>query len=101
MLRWLVTALMAVVLLMGAVSVQAAEILQVRSGTVLQVGDHNRTYTVELACLAIPPDGDAAAAAWLRNAAPTPLNWLAWPSRLMEMRLRRHGCAMPCHGAPR
>jgi endonuclease YncB( thermonuclease family) len=70
MLRWLVTALMAVVLLMGAFSVQAAEILQVRSGTVLQVGDHNRTYTVELACLAIPPDGDAAAAAWLRNALP-------------------------------
>lgn len=70
MLRWVFTALMAVVLLIGTGSAQAAEVLQVRSGTVLQVGDHNRTYTVELACLAVPAEGEAAAAAWLRNALP-------------------------------
>jgi hypothetical protein len=55
MRRWLLSGLMACMLLLGAASVQAAEVLQVRSGTVLQVGDHNRTYTVELACLTIPP----------------------------------------------
>jgi hypothetical protein len=50
--------------------VEAAEVLQVRSGSLLQVGDHNRTYSVELACLAISPDDDAAAAAWLRSTLP-------------------------------
>jgi endonuclease YncB( thermonuclease family) len=57
-------------LLLGPAPAQAAEVLQVRSGHLLQVGDHNRTYTVELACLAIPPGGEAAATAWLRNGLP-------------------------------
>ena len=70
MRRWWLSALLAGVLLLGAAGVQAAEVLQVRSGTVLQVGDHNRTYTVELACLSIPPDGDLAATAWLRSELP-------------------------------
>ncbi|NBW61752.1 MAG: nuclease [Synechococcaceae bacterium WB4_1_0192] len=48
----------------------AAEVLQVRSGTLLQVGDHNRTYSVELACLELPANGDEAAAAWLRQQLP-------------------------------
>jgi hypothetical protein len=56
----------ALTLLLHPVAVQAAEVLQVRSGTLLQVGDHNRTYTVELACLTIPAGGDAAAAERLR-----------------------------------
>ena len=30
--------------------VDAAEILQVTSSSVLLIGDHNRTYTVKLAC---------------------------------------------------
>ncbi|MFM2080711.1 MAG: hypothetical protein RLZZ124_391 [Cyanobacteriota bacterium] len=51
-------------------SVAAAEVLQVRSGRLLLVGDHNRSYSVELACLQLPADGDAAAAAWLREALP-------------------------------
>ena len=48
----------------------AAEVLQVRSGMLLQVGDHNRTYSVQLACLELPTDGDEAAAAWLRQQLP-------------------------------
>ena len=36
--------------------VSAAEILQVTSSTVLLIGDHNRTYTVKLACTEISPD---------------------------------------------
>jgi endonuclease YncB( thermonuclease family) len=70
MRRWLLAAAMAVVLLMAAGAAQAAEVLQVRSGNLLQVGDHNRTYTVELACVAVPAGGDEAAAAWLRQALP-------------------------------
>ena len=48
----------------------AAEVLQVRSGTLLQIGDGNRNYAVELACVAVAPADDAAAAAWLRQALP-------------------------------
>jgi len=68
--RWWVAALVAVVLLLGAAGAQAAEVLQVRSGTLLQVGDHNRTYTVELACVAIPEGGNLEATEWLRAALP-------------------------------
>jgi endonuclease YncB( thermonuclease family) len=70
MRRWLLAAAMAVVLLLGAAGAEAAEVLQVRSGTLLQVGDHNRTYTVELACVAVPDGGELAAADWLRQALP-------------------------------
>lgn len=48
----------------------AAELLQVRTGTLLQVGDRNRNYSVELACLDLPHDGNDAAAAWLRQELP-------------------------------
>ena len=33
----------------------AAEVLQVRSSSLLQIGDRNRTYTVKLACLDVDP----------------------------------------------
>ena len=62
--------LAAAVLLCGSAAVSAAEVLQVRSGSLLQVGDHNRSYTVELACLRIPAEDDGAAAAWLRRELP-------------------------------
>ncbi len=52
------------------VPVQAAEVLQVRSGTLLQIGDRNRSYAVELACVAVDPGDEAAAVAWLRQALP-------------------------------
>mgnify|MGYP006286328277 CR=1 FL=1 len=38
------------VLLVAPWPAQAAEVLQVRSGSVLQIGDGNRNYTVRLAC---------------------------------------------------
>jgi hypothetical protein len=49
----------------------AAEVLQVRSATLLQVGDQNRSYGVELACFGLS-DGDdgAAATTWLRRNLP-------------------------------
>ena len=70
MLKRCCVALLAAALLLLAPAAHAAEVLQVRSGRLLQVGDHNRTYTVELACLAVPEAGDAAAADWLRSALP-------------------------------
>ena len=48
----------------------AAEVLQVRTPSLLQVGDRNRTYTVELPCLTVPEGGDAAAVSWLRERLP-------------------------------
>ena len=46
--------LIILVLLGIAVSpASAAEVLQVRTPSLLQVGDRNRTYTVELPCLTV------------------------------------------------
>ena len=51
--------------------VAAAEVLQVRSATLLQVGDQNRSYGVELACYRLlPGDDGAAATSWLRSQLP-------------------------------
>jgi len=57
-------------LLSGSGPAMAAEVLQVRSARLLQVGDHNRTYSVQLACLAIAPENEVAATAWLRRELP-------------------------------
>ena len=48
----------------------AAEVYQVRSGTLLQVGDGNRSYPVELACMALAPGQESEAISWLRQALP-------------------------------
>ena len=48
----------------------AAEVLQVRSSSLLQIGDRNRTYTVQLACLEVAPDDEQAAVSFLRQALP-------------------------------
>lgn len=57
-------------LLLWAVPVQAAEVLQVRSSSLLQVGDRNRTYTVSLACTSVDVSQEAEATAWLRKELP-------------------------------
>lgn len=48
----------------------AAELLQVRTATLLQIGDGNRNYAVELACIGVDPADQAAAMAWLRQELP-------------------------------
>jgi endonuclease YncB( thermonuclease family) len=48
----------------------AAEVFQVRSGTLLQVGDGNRSYAVELACMELVAEQQQQATAWLRQALP-------------------------------
>ena len=57
-------------LLLLAAPVSAAEVLQVRSSSLLQVGDRNRTYTVELACAAVDPLHEEEAVRWLRTQLP-------------------------------
>jgi len=48
----------------------AAEVLQVRGSTLLQLGDQNRSYTVQLACVEVAEAQQAEAVAWLRQAVP-------------------------------
>ena len=50
--------------------VDAAEILQVTSSSVLLIGDHNRTYTVKLACAEISPDLEEKSVNWLKEKLP-------------------------------
>tara|TARA_B100000579_G_scaffold286005_1_gene237044 strand:- start:665 stop:1012 length:348 start_codon:yes stop_codon:yes gene_type:complete len=50
--------------------VDAAEILQVTSSSVLLIGDHNRTYTVKLACTEISPDLEEKSVDWLKKQLP-------------------------------
>ena len=48
----------------------AAEVLQVRSATLLQVGDRNRNYSVQLACVQVDPEDEQQAQDWMRRAIP-------------------------------
>ena len=50
--------------------VYAAEILQVTSSSILLIGDHNRTYTVKLACTEINPDLEEKSVNWLKKQLP-------------------------------
>ncbi len=50
--------------------VNSAEVLQVSSSSVLLIGDHNRTYTVKLACTEISPDMEEEAVSWLKKELP-------------------------------
>lgn len=48
----------------------AAEVLQVRTGVLLQVGDQNRSYPVQLGCISVSPEHSGAAQDWLRQQLP-------------------------------
>ncbi len=48
----------------------AAEILQVRSSSLLLIGDHNRTYTVRIACLQVEPSKEEDVRDWLKEKLP-------------------------------
>ena len=50
--------------------VSAAEVLQVSSSSVLLIGDHNRTYTVKIACAEIIPELEEESVKWLRKKLP-------------------------------
>lgn len=57
-------------LLLASSDAGAAEVLQVRTATLLQVGDQNRSYSVALACVDLDPAEAAAARQWLRAELP-------------------------------
>ncbi|MDA0717486.1 MAG: hypothetical protein O2839_04590 [Cyanobacteria bacterium] len=67
-MRWL--AALVAVLLVCPGAAWAAEVLQVRGSTLLQLGDQNRSYTVQLACVEVAEAQQAEAVAWLRQAVP-------------------------------
>jgi cell division inhibitor SulA len=69
LLRTALATLLAVLLLAPGIA-DAAEVLQVRGATLLQVGDHNRNYSVELACITVAAGGESAAIDWLRHELP-------------------------------
>jgi hypothetical protein len=48
----------------------AAEVLQVRDGSLLQIGDRNRSYPVRLGCILVEAGDQAAATSWLRDHLP-------------------------------
>ena len=58
------------VLLIGVSPLNAAEVLQVRTPSLLQVGDRNRTYTVALPCISVPDNRKDEAVEWLRQQLP-------------------------------
>ena len=71
-LRGPIALVLAVVLTwtLAVAPVAAAEVLQVRGPALLQLGDGNRSYAVELACVLVPPDSQQQATAWLRQQLP-------------------------------
>ena len=48
----------------------AAEILQVSSSSILLIGENNRTYTVKIACTEISPDLEERSVNWLKKQLP-------------------------------
>jgi hypothetical protein len=65
----LLSVLLLPALLVAAGPAAAAQLQQVRSATLLQVGDGNRSYRVALACVSVEPNREATATAWLRQQA--------------------------------
>lgn len=59
-----------VVMLASPLPSMAAEVLQVRSSTLLQIGDRNRNYSVRLACIAVDSSNEDAAVDHLKKALP-------------------------------
>ncbi|MFM8526318.1 MAG: hypothetical protein ACKOCM_11975 [Cyanobacteriota bacterium] len=57
-------------LVLGLQPAVAAEVLQVRSATMLQIGDGNRSYPVRLACLEVAAEDQQQAQQWLRARLP-------------------------------
>ena len=58
------------VFLLSPVTTIAAEVLQVRSANILQIGDQNRNYTVRLGCISIDLAKESEAKSWLKKELP-------------------------------
>ncbi|AAP99572.1 MULTISPECIES: thermonuclease-like protein [Prochlorococcus] len=47
-----------------------AEVLQVSSPSIIQIGDNNRNYKVKLACINIEPSKESEALNWMKSTLP-------------------------------
>ncbi len=54
-------------MLIAPLNAVAAEVLQVRSSSLLQIGDRNRSYSVKLACVDVESSKEDAAINLLKN----------------------------------
>ncbi len=59
--------LLILLILVVPINANAAEVLQVRSSNLLQIGDRNRSYKVKLACLEVDPTNEEAAINFLKS----------------------------------
>ncbi len=57
-------------LLLFPIRTLPAEVLQVTSASVLQVGDHNRNYKIRIACIKIDQENEKDSIEWLRSEIP-------------------------------
>ncbi|MCS5699877.1 nuclease [Cyanobium sp. FGCU-52] len=85
--RALVVVAASLVLLLVPAGADAAQVLQVRGPTLLQIGDGNRSVPVELACVAVAPANGADAVAWLRRELPRQTRVQLRPVRQHDGRL--------------
>ncbi len=56
--------------LIFSTEISAAEVLQVRNSTVLQLGDNNRAYTVRISCIEVDPLNEDKATQFLKTSLP-------------------------------
>ena len=59
-----------VFLLLIPIPLNAAEVLQVRSATLLEIGDQNRNYQVKIGCINIDSARESEVRTWLKSQLP-------------------------------
>ena len=57
-------------LLLSPLRIEAAQVLQVRSSSLIQIGDNNRSYTIRLSCVNVDSSNESAAKSWLKSELP-------------------------------
>ncbi len=65
-----ISSLLCIFLFLFPFQALSAEVLQIRSSTLLQIGDQNRTYTVQLACVEVSPLKEKDAINWIKSEVP-------------------------------
>ncbi len=66
MVRYLIIFVFIIISLLIPIKLLSAEILQVTSSSIVQIGDNNRNYKVNIACIDIESSKDQEAIEWLR-----------------------------------
>ena len=66
----IVGSLLLFIIIYNPIEALAAQILQVRSSSLLQIGDSNRSYTVKLACAKVFPEKEQLAKEFLKSELP-------------------------------